>query len=57
MFSHKPGSSIVIDDELQRFVEEAVLTVTVPVLVCALFEGDRRSIIETDDEGRGFNCF
>lgn len=57
MFSHETGSSIVVDDELQRLVEEAVLAIAVPVLVCAFFEGNRRSIIQTDDKGGGFNCF
>lgn len=57
MFSHETGSPIVVDDELQRLVEEAVLTVTVPVLVCALFECNRGSVVKADNKGGCLNCF
>lgn len=57
MFSHETRSSIVVDDELQGLVEEAVLAIAVPVLVRALFESNRGSIVKTNDKGRRLNCF
>lgn len=53
MLAHEAGGAVVVDDELKRLVKPTVGTVTVPVLVSTLLEGDRRGIIKADDEGGG----
>jgi hypothetical protein len=45
VLTHESCGAILIDDELEGLVEEAVLTVSVPVLVRTLLEGNWRSIV------------
>lgn len=47
--------AIVVDNKLHRFVIPAILTVAMPILVSAFLERDGASVIETDDERRGFD--
>src|SRR5687767_11667539 len=55
MLAHEARCAIVINDELQRLVEPAVSTITVPVLMSALLEGDGGSIVEADHESGRLN--
>jgi hypothetical protein len=57
VFTLETRCTIIIDDELQWLVEPAVLAVTMPVLVCTLFECDWSSIVEADDERGCFDSF
>lgn len=57
VFPHETGGAVVIDDELQRFVEPTVAAVPVPVLVGSLFQGHRGGIIKTHDERRSLDGF
>lgn len=54
MLACEARGTVFVDDELQGFVEPAVLPVAVPVGVGAIFEGDGGCIVEADDEGGGF---
>jgi hypothetical protein len=55
VLAHEARRAVLVDDELQRLVVEAVLTVAVPVLVGALLAGDWGLLVEADDEGRGLD--
>jgi hypothetical protein len=57
MLAHEARSAVVIDNELQRFVEPPILAITMPVLMSTLFEGHRRRIIQADNERRRFYGF
>jgi len=48
VLSHETSAAVLVDDELEGFVVPAVLAVAVPVLMGALFEGDRGGVIEAD---------
>ena len=40
VLAHEARGAVVVDDKLEGFVEPAILSIAVQVLVCALFEGD-----------------
>lgn len=59
VFAEETGGAVLIDDEFKRFVVPPILSVAVPVLVRALFEGNRRGIVKAHNKGGrldGFEC-
>lgn len=55
VFALETRRAVVVNDELQRFVEPAVSTVSVPELARTLLESDWRSIVQTDNKRRRFD--
>ncbi len=57
VFAEETGGAVLIDDEFERFVVPPILPVAVPVLVRALFEGNRRGIVKAHNKGGRFDGF
>jgi hypothetical protein len=55
MLAHETCGAVVVDDELEWLIKPTVLAVSMPVLVCTLFQRDGCGIIKTNDERSRFD--